>query len=75
MRSLGFVPSKAEEDIWMRDMGDHYEYVASYVDDLLIARSSQAPAAMLKTSPCRALPPHNFVEATTTTRCNNSHFL
>ena len=37
LRSLGFVPSKAEEDIWMRDCGDHYEYVGVYVDDLIIA--------------------------------------
>ena len=36
LRHMGFVPSKAEADIWMRDMGDHYEYIAVYVDDLLI---------------------------------------
>ena len=34
---MGFFPCKAEPDIWMRDKGDHYEYVAVYVDDLLIA--------------------------------------
>ena len=34
---MGFFPSKAEEDIWMRDCGDHYEYIAVYVDDLMIA--------------------------------------
>ena len=34
---MGFFPSKAEEDIWMRDAGDHCEYIAVYVDDLLIA--------------------------------------
>jgi hypothetical protein len=34
---MGFTPSRAEEDIWMRDMGDHYEYIAVYVDDLAIA--------------------------------------
>ena len=33
---MGFVPSKAERDIWMRDKGDHYEYIAVYVDDLLL---------------------------------------
>jgi hypothetical protein len=38
---MGFFLSKAEKDIWMRDKGDHYEYVAVYVDDLLIA--SRAP--------------------------------
>ena len=37
LEGMGFTPSKAEPDIWMRDMGDHYEYLAVYVDDLLIA--------------------------------------
>ena len=36
LRSMKFFPSRAEPDIWMRDMGDHYEYIAVYVDDLLI---------------------------------------
>jgi hypothetical protein len=40
LRSMGFFPSKAEKDIWMRDKGDHYEYIAVYVDDLLIASRS-----------------------------------
>lgn len=36
LRGMDFFPSKAEYDIWMRDRGDHYEYIAVYVDDLLI---------------------------------------
>ena len=36
LRDMGFTLSKAEKDIWMRDMGDHYEYIAVYVDDLMI---------------------------------------
>ena len=28
LREMKFFPSKAEPDIWMRDMGDHYEYIA-----------------------------------------------
>jgi len=35
--SMGFFPSKAEKDIWIRDEGDHYEHVAAHVDDLMIA--------------------------------------
>jgi Reverse transcriptase (RNA-dependent DNA polymerase) len=35
--SLGFTPTKAEEDIWIKDMGDHYDYIAVYVDDMMIA--------------------------------------
>jgi hypothetical protein len=33
---MGFFPSKAEPDIWMREAGDHYEYIGTYVDDLCI---------------------------------------
>lgn len=36
LRKLGFKPSRADSDLWMRDKGDHYEYIATYVDDLLI---------------------------------------
>jgi hypothetical protein len=45
LTSMGFFPSKAEEDIWMRDAGDHYEYLAVYVDDILIA--SKNPQAII----------------------------
>ena len=34
---LGFKPSKADPDLWIRDKGSHYEYIGTYVDDLLIA--------------------------------------
>jgi hypothetical protein len=37
LRSMGFTTSKAEADIWMQVNGGFYEYVAVYVDDLLIA--------------------------------------
>jgi hypothetical protein len=37
LRDEGFFPCKAEPDIWMRDKGDHYEYVGVYVDDLAFA--------------------------------------
>ncbi len=46
LRDMGFVPSKAEPDIWMRDCGDHYEYIAVYVDDLMIA--SKDPSTLVK---------------------------
>ena len=36
LRSMGFYPSRADADLWMRECGDHYEYVATYVDDLLV---------------------------------------
>jgi hypothetical protein len=36
LKELGFLPSKAEPEIYMRQNGDHYEYVATYVDDLCL---------------------------------------
>jgi hypothetical protein len=41
---MGFFPCKAEPDIWMRHVDDHYEYIAMYVDDLAI--SSKDPKAI-----------------------------
>jgi hypothetical protein len=42
MVSLGFLPSKADSDVWIKDCGNHYEYVCTWVDDLLYAgRDSQ----------------------------------
>ncbi|KAL7568550.1 hypothetical protein ACA910_002662 [Epithemia clementina (nom. ined.)] len=39
MKDLGFLPSKVDPYIWYRENkdGTKYEYVAIYVDDLLIA--------------------------------------
>ena len=37
LRSLGWFPSKAENDVWMKDCGSHFEYLAVYVDDILVA--------------------------------------
>lgn len=47
MRDMGFFPSKAEPDIWMRAREDsYYEYIAVYVDDLAIA--AKDPASIIK---------------------------
>ncbi len=49
MTALGFKQSKAENDIWMRKLEEpkpHYEYVAVYVDDLILA--SHKPEAIIK---------------------------
>jgi hypothetical protein len=37
LQDLGFKPSKADSDIWMRKAGKVWEYIAVYVDDLAIA--------------------------------------
>ena len=36
LRQLGFKPSLFDCDFWYRDVGDHYEYLATFVDDLLV---------------------------------------
>jgi hypothetical protein len=46
LRSLGFQQCKSEADIWLRLNGDTYEYIAVYVDDLLIA--AKDPLAITK---------------------------
>jgi hypothetical protein len=33
---MGFKPSYVDPDIWMHDAGSSYEYVCSYVDDLMV---------------------------------------
>ena len=44
LRDMGFCPCKGEQDIWMRDQGQHWEYIGTYVDDLAIA--SKDPLAL-----------------------------
>ena len=37
LRELGFTPTFANPDVWIRDAKDCYEYICCYVDDLLAA--------------------------------------
>ena len=36
LRDMGYVPSKADSEIWMKDCGDHYEYILVYSADMSI---------------------------------------
>jgi hypothetical protein len=36
LHAMGYRPSKADTDFWIANKGDHYEYVATYVDDVLV---------------------------------------
>ena len=47
LRKLGFYPTKADADLWMRNCNDHYEYIARYVDDILVF--SVVPQGILDT--------------------------
>jgi Reverse transcriptase (RNA-dependent DNA polymerase) len=42
LKEMGFSSSQVELDIWMRDRGDHYVYIAVCMDDLLIASNERA---------------------------------
>ena len=46
LRKMGYRPSKAEPNLWYKDLGTHYEYIATYVDDLMIA--SKNPEQIIK---------------------------
>ena len=46
MLQLGFKPCKANPYAWVREMKNKYEYIAIYVDDLLIA--SEKPQQIIK---------------------------
>ena len=35
LRDMGFKMCEALNDVWMRDCGDHYEYLVVYVDDII----------------------------------------
>ena len=49
LRSMGFSPSKGDPDMWYRknthEGKDYYEYLCTYVDDLLVA--SKDPQAIM----------------------------
>ena len=49
LHHMGFQPSKADPDIWMKttDDGQAYEYIAVYVDDLCVA--SKDPGKIFQT--------------------------
>ena len=46
IRKLGFTPSQADSDLYIRRCGDHYELLATYVDDLLVF--SRDPIPLIK---------------------------
>ena len=35
LRRMGYLPSRADPDLWMKDMGTYYSYIATYIDDIL----------------------------------------
>ena len=37
LRAMGFSPSKADHDLWLKDCVTHYEYLCTWVDDIIVA--------------------------------------
>ena len=46
LRKLGFRPSKADADLWIKKVDHHYEYIARYVDDVIFF--SKDPMAVIE---------------------------
>jgi hypothetical protein len=44
LREIGFWPSRADNEVWLREHNGHYEYVCIYVDDLAVM--AEDPAAI-----------------------------
>ena len=36
LRDMGFTPSKADRDLWIRERGDYLEYMCVFVDDITV---------------------------------------
>ena len=45
LRDKGWIQSRADPDIWMKDKQTHWEYICTYVDDLLVM--SKDPKSIL----------------------------
>ena len=55
LRDLGFKPTFADPDVWIKDAGDVYEFVTTWVDDLLVAMKN--PKTFMD---ALQAPPHNY---------------
>lgn len=47
LRQMGWSPSYADPNVWIKDLGTHYEYICTWVDDLLIF--SKKPMDIIQT--------------------------
>ena len=47
LRSMGYHGTKADPNLWIKDMGSHYKYIATYLDDLLVWLKD--PMSVIKT--------------------------
>jgi hypothetical protein len=45
--SMGYKPSRGDGDVWMKKNGDHYDYIGTHTDDLLMVNRN--PQDIMKT--------------------------
>jgi hypothetical protein len=43
---MGNLPTKADTDFWIKDCGQHYKYITTYVDNVLVY--SKDPMKIIK---------------------------
>ena len=46
LKQMGYHPSKADLNLWIKKVGDHYEYIARFVDDVI--SFSKDPMTVMK---------------------------
>ena len=49
LQHMGYRPSYADSDFWLKDCGTHYEYIATYIDDILSFSRDTSHKASLTT--------------------------
>src|SRR5210317_1840693 len=43
LSAMGFRPSKADFKLWIKPQEDHYQYIATYVDDIMVFSRDPMP--------------------------------
>jgi hypothetical protein len=43
LRELGFKPTLFDRDVWIKDAGNHYEYICTHVDEFCIFAMDRVP--------------------------------
>jgi len=50
LRQMGYSPSQTGPNFWMKKVGDHYDYIAAHVDDMLVF--AKEPMKVIKELKC-----------------------
>ena len=62
LRKLGWTPTRYNSDFWYRNAGDHYEYLAVYVDNVIIfsKRAEEVMNDIMKIYPMKGVSKPEF---------------